>query len=67
MASNPGQATILSSSKEPEAKSEEELVGHDLETVELGALGLWAQWCGSFPYPHLANYQCWGLHGILST
>lgn len=34
-ASDPEQATILSSSKEPETKSGEELVGHDLETVQL--------------------------------
>lgn len=51
IASNPGQATILSSSKEPETKSEEELVWHDLEIVQLSGLGLWVQGSGSGPLP----------------
>ena len=50
-ASNPEQATILSYSKEPETKSGEELVGHDLETGQLSGLGLWAHRRGSFPLP----------------
>lgn len=54
-ASNPEQATILSSSKEPETKCGEELVGHDLETVQRSGLGLWAQGRGSTPDPSLAS------------
>ena len=50
-ASNPEQATILLSSKEPETKSGEELVGHDLETGQLSGLGLWAHRRSSFPFP----------------